>query len=400
MLCPFTSDIFIEISKHLNESTKISLSWTSKSMTSISTEKQEGYANACAYDGSIELLQHFISRKCVVTPDTYAYASLGGKLEVLKLLNDNYSWNMNGFRGATKRGFLDVIEWIGTKKCGMDSRVCTLAARSNRLDILIFARENNCPWTFDVLYQAAFNGHFKILDWSLSNNIESCKRISNNNCSVIDGAIIFAAYAGRKDVIKWLISKGGQLTSPVFAFAAKGGHLSLLIWLRKKNCPYNELTCVYAAQHGNLNILKYARDNGCSWDYTVPFVAALFGYVDILQYCKDNQCPINSLTWAGGQQGGFPNVIEWLTNNNCPQVSIDTICECSHKLEHYELQTMATELQIPTLIQKDCKQFDNPNYIDIMRAIGSSAQFMAYVDVSAIFSIICQNTVNDILSIK
>jgi hypothetical protein len=41
--------------------------------------------------------------------------------------------------------------------------MCELAARNGHLDVLMFAREHDCPWTIDVCQGAAQFGYLEML---------------------------------------------------------------------------------------------------------------------------------------------------------------------------------------------------------------------------------------------
>ena len=47
----------------------------------------------------------------------------------------------------------------------MNEYVCTTAADHGYLDILIWARENGCPWTEETYKRAHESGQIKVLEW-------------------------------------------------------------------------------------------------------------------------------------------------------------------------------------------------------------------------------------------
>ena len=61
---------------------------------------------------------------------------------------------------------------------------CTFAAMNGHLEILKWARTNQCPWNEDTCACAAKNGHLEILKWARANQCpwdeETCRRAANN----------------------------------------------------------------------------------------------------------------------------------------------------------------------------------------------------------------------------
>ena len=96
---------------------------------------------------------------------------------------------------------------------------------TQNIELLKWARSNNCPWNKQVCSIAAMNGHLEVLKWSRNNGCPWDEEVCSN--------------------------------------AAMNGHLEVLKWARNNGCPWDKQVCVYAAMDGHLRVLKWARDNGC-----------------------------------------------------------------------------------------------------------------------------------------
>jgi hypothetical protein len=106
----------------------------------------------------------------------------------------------------------------------MVTRTCALAGRGGQLEVLQWARENDCPWDRgDVVHLPLSAGA-----WTCYNGHESTT----------------ARVTGRR----------------------VHGHLNMLMWAREHNCPWDEDTGEYAATGGQLEVLQWAREYGCPWD--------------------------------------------------------------------------------------------------------------------------------------
>ena len=130
---------------------------------------------------------------------------------------------------AVRKGYLSTLKHMHSRgRLSRKKDLCEDAASGGHLDVLKWARENDCPWDELTCMYAAKHGHLGTLRWARENGCPWDKR----TCSG----------------------------------AALGGHLEVLKWARAKGCPWDEWTCANAAKSGHLEILKWARLNGCPWD--------------------------------------------------------------------------------------------------------------------------------------
>ena len=107
-------------------------------------------------------------------------------------------------------------------------RTCAYAAKGGHLEMLKWARENDCPWDAKTCMYAAEGGHLEMLKWARAN-----------------GCPWYASTC-------W--------------YAAKGGHLEVLKWLRANGCPWNEHTRRLAASKGYVETLAATRETGSHLD--------------------------------------------------------------------------------------------------------------------------------------
>ena len=134
------------------------------------------------------------------------------------------------------RGILEYCE-IGLSRGNPKAQICNEIAKHGHLEILKWARSQDCPWDKWTCAAAAEGGHLKVL--------------------------------------KWARSQGCTWNSYTCSHAAKGGHLKVLKWARSNGCPWNTITCIYAAAHGRLEVLKYAVENGCPWNIDTVEISML-----------------------------------------------------------------------------------------------------------------------------
>ena len=131
----------------------------------------------------------------------YFYCAKSDNLSLLKnLLNYNSTNGIYITYGAAFNGYLDVLKWARENDCGWDSLTCTYAAQ---------------------------NGHLDVLRWARENGEEKFKTFSNLPLRSVP--------KGRPHPL----GKRGQ------------------------GCQWDSWTCRYAARNGHLHVLKWARENGC-----------------------------------------------------------------------------------------------------------------------------------------
>mmetsp|Transcript_2875 Transcript_2875/g.9755 ORF Transcript_2875/g.9755 Transcript_2875/m.9755 type:complete len:296 (-) Transcript_2875:235-1122(-) len=181
-------------------------------------------------------------------------ACVDGDIACLRNLRDRslgqqrFAWDCNPGRG--QRGF----SWSTARTGGRVSErdMCRLAARSGKLEVLQWARENGCPWDADTCAEAALGGHLELLKWA-----------RKNGCSWSESTCALAAFGGHLALLKWARDHMCPWSKETCSLAAIGGHLSVLQWAREKGCPWDAKTCSNAAWGGHLEVLKWARLKGC-----------------------------------------------------------------------------------------------------------------------------------------
>lgn len=176
---------------------------------------------------------------------------------------------------AARTGRLDVLMWARQQNCKWKKWTCSYAAQNGHLHIIKWAYANGCPQYTCAYAFAAQEGHMHILEWVFS----------NIPLNIADTSLCcYAASGGHLNILKWLREKGCALNAETCAWAASRGHLHVLKWLREQNCPWDDGTCRYAIRESHLNILKWARENGCDWDLHEYVECALISETPLIIY--------------------------------------------------------------------------------------------------------------------
>ena len=163
------------------------------------------FADHCAENGYLELLQWAIEKKCVHNSRIYYYAARNGHLKLLQWFWEESSnikrRDRNACTGAAQGGHLEILQWVKSlsshEQIGWVSVVCLIAAEKGYLNILKWVEGQDYRIGPSVCFQAAKNGHLNILQW-------------------VD-----------------LFTEGTWDWNDCYNAAAENGHLEVVQWLRK-----------------------------------------------------------------------------------------------------------------------------------------------------------------------
>ena len=109
-------------------------------------------------------------------------------------ITNNQQKRVNYIRNIIMNNYLNLLKYVVTYY-HMHPNITTIAAKYGQLNILKWARENDCEWNSLTCIYAAENGHLETLKWARENGCEWNKR----NC----------LYGAKKypNVINWIESQ-------------------------------------------------------------------------------------------------------------------------------------------------------------------------------------------------
>ena len=188
--------------------------------------------------------------------------------------------------------------------------LCAIAARSGWLNVLKWARENDCPWNLETFEATVYRNDRNMFDWITEHDCPSGMGFPDYKIYehiVKLGHIDALAYIGRNlhhpmmtdlipvklaakhvqiDMLEWMLNNQYAVCNTrIGRIAAKKGHTVLLQWLHDSELdmdPTNVLRI--AATNGHLNILKWMKENGYYWNNSISEYAASNGHTHILEW--------------------------------------------------------------------------------------------------------------------
>ena len=112
-----------------------------------------------------------LATKLTVKKPEEGEAVMKGYLSTLKHMHSRgrLSRKKDLCEDAARGGHLDVLKWARENDCPWDKWTCAFAAEGGHLEILKWARENGCPWDEGTCSYAAYGGHLDVLQWARAN---------------------------------------------------------------------------------------------------------------------------------------------------------------------------------------------------------------------------------------
>jgi Ankyrin repeats (3 copies) len=173
------------------------------------------------------------------------------------------------------------------------------AVRCNKLAEVQHLHEQGCPWSMNLLEQAAREGHFELVRWCYE-----------HGCSwhEISKAPAYAAESGNVELMAWVLQlPGTALHSTVMNAAAAKGHKAMCQFLHDQQCSWDTYATAHAALEGHVNLLRWLIDSGCPWaESQLCMAAALSGNMELMTHLQQEGLLLSlsrltfMLSYAGG----------------------------------------------------------------------------------------------------
>ena len=166
-----------------------------------------------------------------------------------------------------------------------EPRFCSLVAKTNKLELLKWARgEKKCKWDEQTIDAAAEHGNLKMLKYCVA-----------KKCPIDVDACGLAAENGHLECLKYLreeVKAPWDLNTAICA--ALNGHLHIFEYLiERKYDKFDGYECVWAAENDHLDCLKYLRETAkAPWTSRAVRWAHENKHPDCVQYLLYNDCPL------------------------------------------------------------------------------------------------------------
>jgi hypothetical protein len=335
------------------------------------SDDEDGYGK----DSELGTLYHFLSRLHTAS-DAAAREEHTGVLLLLRSHLPNLSAGRKHTSCAAQEGRLDDLKELYAKGYGISSYAYDVAARSNRMDIVVWLRKAGVEGNWgqretseaaaegDALKlqqlhasgyqvshrcwaQAARGGHLSVFETLQSLGIVDAEPRCTGEA---------AARGGHLHLVKWLFMHHDlELTAEIFQLAAGGGSIEMLKCLRENGCPWSNCAYSSAMSSSRLDTLQWLQAEGCPLteesdgaggfaglvsmaaahaDLTVlkellaqgavqlsahdTEAAAKHGHLDALKLLHEFHCPMNEGACAAAAGGNHLEVLQWLRLQGCP----------------------------------------------------------------------------------
>jgi hypothetical protein len=234
--------------------------------------------NKASFFGHLEILKWFYPRINLNVVRLLDASILGNQMHILEWIFESFKWYeiiLMELKGdldreihfkfetmmvarASRHGNLSMVKLLIAK--GFEYRhtdVTQAAAASGNLEVLMYLRSLDCPWSETIYLAAAEHGHLEILQWAES-----------HNCP-------------------WD-------NSDLFPAAAKSSNMDVYQWVHDRQCPFKkEFSLDNAVKLGKFEFLKFARANGIT--------VMSGGFLNRVQDCAAKRGDLETILWALAQ---------------------------------------------------------------------------------------------------
>ena len=313
-------------------------------------EEYDGIMNLAAKYGNIDIVK-WLSSKNIIDNNIHCTesAAKGGNLEVLKHVRQlGFQWSNKVCILAAKNGHLDMIKWARSQECPWNPSKMFPAAvtcRTNQLDLYEWLWQQECPFDAEETFlRASKNGNYEFFLFAESKNPEVCKLIY----STIDYLTNMGESASRMGclaTIEWTLNQVNLYgynphfsKEKIIVSAALYENCSILdyllvkfadefwMWSPSSNGESEVDKLVKnAAQRGRVDVLDWIVQRRTDWKESTVFNTALkYCKIKVLIWLKSqNTETCKNNFWFGSatshriEIGDF-EIFQWFKRNGCP----------------------------------------------------------------------------------
>jgi hypothetical protein len=269
----------------------------------------------CIYYGFVAFLKYGYKRMNIPIDETTTLsAAAAGNYKLLVYLRENgCPWNESTCAFAAQANQLKCLQYAHENGCPWNKTTCEYAANAGHLDCLEYAHENGCPWDKLTCTNAADGGHLVCLKYA-----------HENGCPWDNLTCTNAAKGGHLACLKYAHENGCPWDRERMCLNSMG-HLDCVKYVFSCGCPLDYIDedgngedfCDAAAEEGHLDCLQFGHEHGGEWDETTCSYAVIYGELDCLKYAHENGCPWDEETILGSIHYGQLECLKYAHVNGC-----------------------------------------------------------------------------------
>lgn len=233
-------------------------------------------------------------------------------------------------------------------KCWQSNEWCMKAAEFGKMDWILYAKKNCIPLDISVFKKALLHGHFEIIQYLRkqnpkyyclneevfetavrSNKLDIVKWMKDQNCPWNSEVFNSAIRIQNFEIIKWLKKEGCPWNNSTFMIScihheiitANVG-IKIVKWLHQQGCPNASYGLRYFVKNGNVEMVIYLHEQFPNLLRNSLFDEAVYiGKINIMQWCKEVHHPsfiLKQKHCTISTRLGKLNNLKWLKENKCP----------------------------------------------------------------------------------
>lgn len=286
-----------------------------------------GWQAACC--GNAQAL-YWLSRNTPYKMDetTAGACAMWGMLPCLKWMHTlNVKMDYQVINNAAANGHMDVLKWAWDEGGPAEFSNCALvnAAANGHEDVVWWLRGHLCPFHAQAMVNASKYGHLHIM--KLLKSLYGQGIFAQMNYHECTETCRYAAMRNHVDCLAWAHLWGADLNADDCAFeAAQYGHVPVLQWLVDQGYMVCDDTTVHvAAANGKIKVLEWARGQGWTFNVDTTMAAASACTsrsrnhgLETLQWLREQGCPWDEETSLCAGKRGNLDMLKWLKEQNAP----------------------------------------------------------------------------------
>jgi hypothetical protein len=155
---------------------------------------------------------------------------------------------------AVEHGYLKLLELIKLQDYPMNSNVCLVAARNNRIDILKWLmelEEFEFNWLKEIAQGSIEGGHLEILQW-----------VEDMGYSVGPDIGFLICEQGHVELLKYWHQKGKEIPESWYFHAITFNQLAIIQYMKLINISWNKPICILvASKYGTSELIEWVKEN-------------------------------------------------------------------------------------------------------------------------------------------
>lgn len=327
----------------------------------IEPDKCINNRNAAAVNGKLDILKYIHNKKPISDIKISSWGAFSGNVELFEWFKCNNLLSTNDLsvmKHAIQCGHLDLIKWL--YKYGYS--LCEISYAAKYPEIIIWMREQNCPWDNKITESA-----------SLCNNLDLLKILDKSLFS--DNTLYEGVYSCSIETFKWLSEYRCKITSEITSRIILYSRIDLLELIDIQYWPDDSM--FNAIKSGSLEIANYVysalRDK--NKENIIPINAGSIAIehddFEMIKWLHAHNYDISNV-YDGAIMNNNVELLEWMSDQKLIIIKSAQDCELAAEYGNLKVLKLFAHLEYPMsnkLFQKFIDSYGDLLYVNYMKIL-------------------------------